>query len=243
MSGPSNQQNGHLPELSAEDDRYIRTHFVTRTELARLCGLSDGEVRERQSQDEFPQPTYTTSDGVEWYPRGYAVAVRRAADSGITLRTLFFEDFRRLCSPSDDEGSGPDRGSSDQTPLDPRILEEWEGYLSGEYGACLKVPWVPCILQKAGLMARIDALLTVPNPESWAWANELRHAVNALDRLEQPFARWDRIRFGGPVSRDRYISAVRTRYPHVFGSDLRPPESPGGDSAELASNPDEGLTC
>jgi hypothetical protein len=36
--------------------------------------------------------------------------------------------------------------------------------------------------------------------------------VAAVDALLRPFAPYDRIRFGGPVSRDRYVSAVRERF-------------------------------
>jgi predicted DNA-binding transcriptional regulator AlpA len=231
-----------LTELSAEDDLYIRSHFVNLTEIARLCGFSVEEVRKRQSQGEFPRPTYTTSDGVEWYPRGYAVPVRRADATGTSLRALFFQDFRRLSAQKPEETPGED-GSVSDSHIDQQILEEWKGYLSGEYGACLKVPWIPCILQKGGLMARIDALLAQPKPESWEWAIELRQAVNALDRLEQPFAHLDRIRFGGPVSRDRYIAAVRARFPQVFSGRQGPSEPPTEGSERLGSNPDEGLTC
>jgi hypothetical protein len=34
--------------------------------------------------------------------------------------------------------------------------------------------------------------------------------------IEREFAPYDRIRFGGPVSRDRLIGAVRERYASVF---------------------------
>lgn len=33
---------------------------------------------------------------------------------------------------------------------------------------------------------------------------------------------WDRIRFGGPVSRDRLVAAVRARFPEVWA-----PAGPG----------------
>jgi hypothetical protein len=36
--------------------------------------------------------------------------------------------------------------------------------------------------------------------------------VDALDALEKPFARFDRARFDGPVSRDRCVTAVRERF-------------------------------
>jgi len=244
MSGPSDSVGGIGPEISPEDDHYIRSHFVTLSEIARLCRLSEAELKARQSSGSFPRPTYTTADGSEWYPRGYAVPVRRADRAGISLRELFFNDFYRLSGRSGQRapGSEGDRTAAAST-LDRQILAEWEGYLTGEYGACLKVPWVPCILQKGGLMARIDALLLQPKPEDWAWTNELRQAVDALDHLEQPFAALDRIRFGGPVSRDRYILATRGRYPLVFGREPRASSSQERRPEGLTSDPDKGLVC
>lgn len=57
----------------------------------------------------------------------------------------------------------------------------------------------------AAISAELDA--GVPDP----------HAINVLadelDALEPPFAPYDRLRFGGPVSRDRLIDDVRARYP------------------------------
>lgn len=41
----------------------------------------------------------------------------------------------------------------------------------------------------------------------------LHVAIDELDALLRPFAPSDRIRFGGPVSRDRYVTALRERFP------------------------------
>ena len=72
-----------------------------------------------------------------------------------------------------------------------RAPGEWEDYLSGEYAVCLRTVSPENIRRKAELMAQIDA------------------AVDELDALLRPFAPYDRIRFGGPVSRDRYITPFR----------------------------------
>ncbi|MEU5663220.1 DUF6058 family natural product biosynthesis protein [Streptomyces longwoodensis] len=38
--------------------------------------------------------------------------------------------------------------------------------------------------------------------------------VDELDILERSFTAYDRLRFGGPTSRDTCIDAVRARFPH-----------------------------
>jgi hypothetical protein len=72
-----------------------------------------------------------------------------------------------------------------------RAPGEWEAYLSGEYAVCLRSVSPETIRRKAELIAQIDA------------------AAAELDALLRPFAPYDRIRFGGPVSRDRYVTPLR----------------------------------
>jgi hypothetical protein len=72
-----------------------------------------------------------------------------------------------------------------------RAPGEWEAYISGEYAVCLREVSPETIRRKAELIAQIDA------------------AVAELDALLRPFAPYDRIRFGGPVSRDRYVTPFR----------------------------------
>jgi hypothetical protein len=78
-----------------------------------------------------------------------------------------------------------------QAWFEARAPGEWEAYLSGEYAVCLHSVSPETIRRKAELIAQIDA------------------AVAELDALLRPFAPYDRIRFGGPVSRDRYVTPLR----------------------------------
>ena len=71
-------------------------------------------------------------------------------------------------------------------------------------------------MAKGSLMTAISALLARPQPAMESWRVALRGAVDALDALERPFARHDRERFGGPTSRDRLITATRTRFPDLW---------------------------
>jgi hypothetical protein len=92
------------------------------------------------------------------------------------------------------------------------VEEELADWLGGGYGACLRDPTPEAIVAKGALMTAIVALLARAEPGDAA----LRGAVDALDALERPFAASDRERFGGPVSRDRLITAPRARFPELW---------------------------
>jgi hypothetical protein len=79
--------------------------------------------------------------------------------------------------------------------------DEWEAYLSGQY-VCLHSVTPLTIQRKAELIQAIDQT-TEPT--------KLASLVDELDALEPEFTGYDRLRFGGPVSRDTHITAVRQR--------------------------------
>jgi hypothetical protein len=79
--------------------------------------------------------------------------------------------------------------------------DEWAAYLSGQY-VCLHSVTPATIRRKGELIAAIDA---TTDPV------ELKPLVDELDELEPEFTAYDRLRFGGPVSRDTHITAVRER--------------------------------
>jgi hypothetical protein len=61
----------------------------------------------------------------------------------------------------------------------------------------------------------IEAHLADPRVDESEWLANLHRLVDELDELEPPFAPYDRVRFGGPISRDRLIDLVRERYPRI----------------------------
>ncbi|WP_112241240.1 DUF6058 family natural product biosynthesis protein [Kribbella monticola] len=79
--------------------------------------------------------------------------------------------------------------------------EEWEAYLSGQY-VCLHSVTPATIKRKGELIKAIDA---TSDPAA------LKPLVDDLDELEPEFTAYDRLRFGGPVSRDTHITAIRAR--------------------------------
>jgi uncharacterized protein DUF6058/nucleotidyltransferase-like protein len=89
-------------------------------------------------------------------------------------------------------------------------------HLHGLDPACLRSTTPEAIVAKGSLMTAISALLARPQPATESWRVALRGAVDALDALERPFARYDRGRFGGPTSRDRLITTTRTRFPDLW---------------------------
>jgi hypothetical protein len=105
-----------------------------------------------------------------------------------------------------------------------RAPGEWEAYLSGEYAVCLRSVSPEAILRKDELIATIESLLRAEPPP----LEPLRAVVDELDALLRPFAPYDRIRFGGPVSRDRYVTAVRERFPALANAEpvAAPPARP-----------------
>lgn len=89
---------------------------------------------------------------------------------------------------------------------------ELAGYLTGEYGVCLRRVSPETIVAKEVRVARITARMAAPAPEDPTWTAALRADVDALDRLIRPFAASDRARFGGSVSRDRCVDAPRRQW-------------------------------
>jgi hypothetical protein len=101
---------------------------------------------------------------------------------------------------------------------DPGLIpEEWESYLTGAYGVCLRRATPEAIVRKGELVDEIERMLAEPAPRNPSWRDCLRASVDELDELERPFApHYDRARWG-PSSRDRWIAAARARYPEAFG--------------------------
>jgi hypothetical protein len=90
--------------------------------------------------------------------------------------------------------------------------EAWGEYLSGQF-VCLREVTPANIERKDALCNQIGRLIEEPDPRSGKWLSSLHELVDELDALEPPFAPYDRLRFGGPVSRDQLIVEVRRRFP------------------------------
>jgi Family of unknown function (DUF6058) len=184
--------------LTDADLAYIRAGFVPLGELAHARGAEPDEVRAQIEAGLLPKPAYVLDDGTEMVAPDYfalvdsAGGVERLKDHFLARHTAASVEHER-----------------------PDAEEEWEAYLSGEYGVCLREVTPENIARKSSLVARIERLLAEPLPDDTGWSHALAAAVDELDALEREFAPYDRVRWG-PVSRDRLITAVRDTYPDAF---------------------------
>ncbi len=103
------------------DHAYVTKNFVPLDALCSYRGDNLATVREHIAEGRLPQPTYVLPDGREMVPATYFALADEAG--GIEFLR---DDFFRRC---------PIAASGEDVELDP--AEEWDAYLSGEYGVCL----------------------------------------------------------------------------------------------------------
>ncbi|TDD76740.1 hypothetical protein E1293_26420 [Actinomadura darangshiensis] len=182
--------NGDHP-MTAADDAYAAAWFTGLEEVCRAAGRDAGGVRRLMLDGRLPLPAYLRSDGTEMVPSDLFDLAGRAG--GVDrLREWFVSHW-------DDTGAGQ---------------AEWAAYLSGQY-VCLRTVSPHTIRYKDALVAAIEAAPAEPDAGTRAWTHRLHALIDELDALEPPFTAYDRLRFGGPVSRDTCIDAMRARYPRA----------------------------
>ncbi len=180
--------NGHHP-MTDEDDAYASEWFVPVEELAAVASLGVDEIRRLQLANRLPLPSYIRRDGTQMVARDLLELADEAG--GFDELPAWFA--RQWASPLD-------------------AVREWDAYLSGLY-VCLR-SWRPeNMRRKDRLVELISNQLGRPDPDDDEWLAQLHRLIDDLDALEPPFAPYDRLRFGGPVSRDRLITVPRRRYP------------------------------
>jgi hypothetical protein len=182
--------NGFHP-MTAQDDAYASTWYISVEELACSAGIEPSEVRRLMLANRLPLPSYILSKGTQMVARDLLELPRRA--SGYEqLPDWFAQQFE---------------SSRD-------AIREWDGYLSGQY-VCLRDVVPETIQRKNKLVKVITNMLAKPELENPQWVEKLHEFVDELDTLEPPFTKYDRLRFGGPISRDTCIDAVRARFPRT----------------------------
>ncbi len=182
--------NGDHPMTDA-DDAYVSAQFVVLEELCAAQGRDADAVRRLMLDGRLPLPGYLRSDGAEMVPADLFALADEAG--GVDLLEAWFTAH----------WADPVAGKA-----------EWDAYLSGQY-VCLHSVTPATIRRKDELTAAIDAAIDDPD----APAAHLHALVDELDALEPAFTAYDRLRFGGPTSRDTCIDAIRARFPR--------PERPG----------------
>ena len=177
-----------LPASAKDDIAYVEASFEPMSE----------SVRPLVEQGLLPRATYVLPDGTPMVPADHAQLLDDASGDPEAIAARFRQRY---------VAAGGDPADAD---------EEYEAWLSGEYGACLHTTSPESIVIKGALMDAITALVARPAPTDASWCGALRGAVDGLDALERPFAAYDRERFGGPSSRDRLITGARERFPQVW---------------------------
>ena len=180
--------NGTHP-MTPEDDSYVTEWYVPLEALAQTAGIDASELRRLMLANRLPLPSYIRSDGTQMVARDVLELPRRAGGYE-QLPEWFGHQF----------ACGRD------------AVREWDGYLRGHY-VCLRDVLPETIQRKDELVKAITAAVAKPEPENDDWLESLHCLVDELDELEPPFTGYDRLRFGGPISRDTCIDAVRARFP------------------------------
>jgi hypothetical protein len=190
--------NGDHPMTDA-DDAYVSAQFVILEDLCAARGLDADEVRRLMLRRLLPLPGYLRSDGAEMVPADLFALADQAGGIG-QLQAWFTARW-------------PDPAAGNR---------EWDSYLSGRY-VCLHSVTPANIQRKDYLTAAISAAPDEPDAGSARWTTRLHALIDELDALEPAFNAYDRLRFGGPTSRDTCINTMRARFPRQeAGSDPRP---------------------
>jgi hypothetical protein len=158
----------------------------------------DPRTHELVSENVLPRATYVLPDGTPMVPSDHAELLAAGGGDGTAVKALFTERF--LAAGGDEV----------------EVEQAYDDWLTGEFGACLHSTLPESIVAKGGLTQAIAALLAHPREDDQDWRGALRGSVDALDALERAFAAFDRERFGGPVSRDRLVTATRERFGYLW---------------------------
>ncbi|MFE1251814.1 DUF6058 family natural product biosynthesis protein [Streptomyces sp. NPDC058735] len=176
--------NGDHP-MTAADDAYVSARFEVLEELSAAHGRATDAVRRLMLRRRLPLPGYLRSDGAEMVPADLFALADEAG--GVERLEAWFTAH----------WADPVTGE-----------EEWNAYVSGRY-VCLHPVTPATIRRKEHLTAAISAAAGEPDAGSARWCERLHALVDELDLLEPAFTAYDRLRFGGPTSRDTFIDAVR----------------------------------
>ena len=185
------------PVLTRPDSRVRVLQLQPLEEIARREQVDPEKLAGWIDAGHLPRPAYLLPDGTPVFPPDLLDLVRSAGD----LDALPHHFARRTELVARLLGVGASTREAD-----------WEDYLSGEYGICLRQVTPETLVLKEALVERIDRALAAPRPDDLRWRRALAFEIDGLDALVRPFAGVDRVRFGRPTSRERLIEAPRRRW-------------------------------
>jgi hypothetical protein len=178
--------NGRHP-MTPADDEYVSEWYSTLEDVAAAEGITDDELAKLILAGALPLPSYVRSDGVFMVPRDL-LALARHAGGVSELPDWFGRQFS-------------DPGAA---------VAAWHGYANGHW-VCLREVTPAGMKRKDELVDGISRCLAEAE-RGESWRSRVADLVDELDELEPPFTPYDRLRFGGPVSRDRFITDVRLKF-------------------------------
>ncbi|MCL4341849.1 MAG: DUF6058 family natural product biosynthesis protein [Candidatus Thermoplasmatota archaeon] len=201
-------------QYSRNDLSHIMEKFLERKSLVEKTGTSDQQVDQWIKGGVFPDPTYRTPDGKEWFPPYMEILIRRSMENNTNPKLEFQKDAEKVLAKP---GYVYRFGKVETTGTSPEDVENmWIDFKSGLYGACLRKPDPKSILDKGYLIRSIEELLSKSEPANTKWCSALKELVNQLDSVEAQFTDYDRTRFGGKVSRDIFITDIKREYRGIF---------------------------
>jgi len=192
-------------KFTEADRAYIAANYVTLEALAADRPESIDELRRLIEERRLPAPSYVLEDGTGMFPADYFRLVDEAG--GIAELHDHFAARHRAASLA--QRSDPDA-----------LAADWEAYLDGTYGICIRELTPEAIVRKSALVSSLCELLTLARPRNADWRGALREQVEELDALEREFTPdFDRgSEQERPPTRDLLIKAARERYPEVFAA-------------------------
>lgn len=180
--------NGDHPMTEA-DDAYVDGFFIDLELACQGRPESADDVRAEMLAGRLPLPGYLRSDGTEMVPRDYFALVDEAGGA-VGLEKWFVAHW-----------SDPEHAAA-----------EWQGYVEGHY-LCLKTVTPEMMKRKDDLIAQIREKSEQPGHDTPDDLRKLHALVDELDSVLSGFTAYDRLRFGGPISRDLYVDRVRAERP------------------------------
>jgi hypothetical protein len=174
--------------MTPEDDAYVAEWYAPLDRIAADAGGDVDELARVVLAGGLSLPGYVDSSGTPMFTRDLLTLPGRAG--GFEQLPAWF-------------------GAQYDDPA--TAVVHWTEYLSGQL-VCLRRVDPETMRRKEELVEEIDQLLAVVDRDD-EWLDTLHLRVDELDAIEPPFAPYDRLRFGGPVSRDRLIDDVRRAHP------------------------------
>ena len=185
--------------MTEADLEYISSNYLTLEQLCDDRAESPDELRSLIAARRLAGPSYVLPDGTGMFPADYFRLVDEAGGAD-GLHEHFAARHRAA------EGKDLD--------------QDWEMYLDGTWGICLRDVTPETIVRKNTLVSSLCELLVLARTREPEWQKALREQVDELDELEREFAPdYDRSdAMDRPPTRDLIIAAARERYPQVFAA-------------------------